>query len=408
MTQAAPRRVAVVGAGIVGACTAAFLQRDGHRVTLIDRLGPGEGCSFGNAGGMSPGSCVPVAMPGMLRQIPRWLTDPLGPLVVRWSYLLPALPFLLRFLRAGRRDRVEEIADGVRALLAPTFDNYAPLARDAGAEHLVHAGSGQMYVWRSEAAFRGDAYGLELRRRRGVDIQVLGRDEIRQHDPALAPIFEKAVLLPQHGHCSDPFRLVRLLAEHVARRGGTILRREVRGIDLASGRVRRVVTDGDPVEADAVVVAAPLGISVPLEAQRGYHVTVADPGVMPRRNVMWADAKFMATPMDMGLRFAGTVEIAGLDAPPDYRRARRLLEMGRIMYPGLKDATATEWMGHRPCTPDTLPVIDRAPGCDGLFLAFGHGHTGLSAASTTGRIVADLVSGRKPPIDLRPYRVGRF
>jgi D-amino-acid dehydrogenase len=123
---------------------------------------------------------------------------------------------------------------------------------------------------------------------------------------------------------------------------------------------------------------------------------------------MWADAKFMATPMDMGLRFAGTVELAGLDAPPDYRRARKLLELGRQMYPGLKVGTVTEWMGHRPCTPDTLPVIDFAPGRNDVVFAFGHGHTGLSAASTTGKLVAEMIAGRRPSIDPAPYRATRF
>ncbi len=411
------RRIVVVGAGIVGVACASYLQRDGHLVTLIDRGAPGEGCSFGNAGGMSPGSCVPVATPGMTRQVPKWLLDPLGPLAIRWSYLLPVLPWLIRFLRAGQPETVQRIADGIRALLAGVFDNYAPLVKAAGAEHLVHSRAGQMYVWRSQAAFDGDRFGLRLRRDRGVAMEELDRHELRQREPALAPIFEKAVVFPEHGHCSDPFRLVQMLAEHFERNGGTILKREVTGFARDGERVTGVRTGSGAIAADTVVIAAgawsarlakQLGTHIPLEAQRGYHVTVADPGVAPRINVMWADAKFMATPMDMGLRFAGTVELAGLDAPPDYRRARKLLELGRQMYPGLKVGTVTEWMGHRPCTPDTLPVIDFAPGRNDVVFAFGHGHTGLSAASTTGKLVAEMIAGRRPSIDPAPYRATRF
>ncbi|MCC7048536.1 MAG: FAD-dependent oxidoreductase [Alphaproteobacteria bacterium] len=411
------QNVTVIGAGIVGISCASYLQRDGHQVTVIDRVPPGEGCSFGNAGGMSPGSCVPVAMPGMAKQIPQWLMDPLGPLSIRWSYLLPALPWLIRFLRAGRREEVERIADGIRALLDGVFPNYAPLLKAAGAEHLVHSRAGQMYVWRTEAAFNGDQYGLKLRRDRGITVEVLDKHELRQREPALAPIFEKGVVFPQHGHCSNPFRLVQTLAEHFQRSGGTILKREVTGFARDGGRVTGVATDAGEVKSDNVVIAAgawsarlakQLGAHVPLEAQRGYHVTVADPGVGPRINVMWADAKFMATPMEMGLRFAGTVELAGLEAAPDYRRARKLLELGKTMYPGLKDAKVTEWMGHRPCTPDTLPVIDFAPGRKDVVFAFGHGHTGLSGASTTGKLVAEMIAGAKPSIDLTPYSATRF
>lgn len=412
------KEITVVGAGIVGICAASYLQREGYSVTVIDRVAPGEGCSFGNAGGMSPGSCVPVAMPGMLKQIPSWLMDPLGPLAIRWSYLLPVLPWLVRFIRAGSdRAEVERIATGIRALMEGVFDHYAPLLKDAGVEHLVYTRSGQMYVWRTKAAFDGDQFGLKIRRDRGVEVQELDAHEIRQHEPALAPIFEKGVVFPQHGHCSNPFGLVQALAEKFQRNGGTILKREVRDFVMQDGRVQGVVTDGGPVKADTVVVAAGawsarlaarLGTSIPLEAQRGYHVTVADPGVAPRINVMWADAKFMATPMDMGVRFAGTVELAGLEAAPDYRRADRLLELGRQMYPGIQDAKVTKWMGHRPCTPDTLPVIDFAPGRQDVVFAFGHGHTGLSAASTTGKLVAELVAGKPTTIAVEPYRATRF
>jgi len=411
------RKVTVVGAGIVGVAAASYLQRDGHDVTLVDRVGPGESCSFGNAGGMSPGSCVPVAMPGMAKQIPQWLMDPLGPLAIRWSYLLPVLPWLVRFLRAGRASEIERIADGIRALLGGVFDNYAPLVKAAGAEHLVHSHTGQMYVWRTKEQFDGDQYGLKLRRDRGITVEVLDRHELRQREPALAPIFERGVVFPQHGHCSNPFRLVQMLAEHFERSGGTILRREVTGFARQGDRVAGVATAAGDVAADTVVIAAgawsarlakQLGAPIPLEAQRGYHVTVADPQVAPRINVMWADAKFMATPMDMGVRFAGTVELAGLDAAPDYRRARKLLELGKTMYPGIRDAKVTEWMGHRPCTPDTLPVIDFAPGRKDVIFAFGHGHTGLSGASTTGKLVAEMVAGRAPSIDLKPYSATRF
>lgn len=410
------RRVTVIGAGIVGMACASYLQRDGREVTVIDRVPPGEGCSRGNAGGLSPGSIVPLSMPGVLPQIPGWLLDPLGPLTLRWRYLPWALPWLLRFVRAGTPRRVEEIATALRALHEHTFECYDPLVKACGAEHLIQR-AGQLYVYQSQSSFDADARGRALRRAHGVEVVDLDANGIRELEPALAPIFKRGAHMPDHGHCSDPFRLVQCLAEHFVRSGGEVLQRDVTGIDLGPDGPRRLRTDAGDIDVDRLVVAAGawshllarrLGSKVPLETQRGYHVTVANAGITPRLNVMWAERKFMATPMVPGLRFAGTVEFAGLDAPPDYRRARALLAHGTEMYPGIDARDVSEWMGHRPSLPDTIPVIGRSPHFKTVFYAFGHGHTGLSGASMTGRVIADLVAGREPPIAVAPFRVDRF
>ncbi len=414
--KSAGRQVTVVGAGIVGMATAAYLQRDGHAVTVVDSRAPGEGCSFGNAGGLSPGALVPLSMPGTLRQVPKWLLDPLGPLAIRWAYLPRVLPWLIRFVKAGRPERVAEVADALRSLLGETFENYEPLIKAAAAEDLIQR-RGQLYVYGSEAAFRKDAGGWALRRDRGVRVEELTREEIRQVEPALAPIFERAVLISEHGHCVDPFGLVQRLAEAFVRDGGTIRRATVSGFEIGPDGPTRLLSEAGAAPLDVLVIAAgawshrlaaKLGSRVPLESQRGYHVTVAAPGVAPRLTTMWAERKFMATPMTPGLRLAGTVEFAGLEAAPDYRRAKVLLEHGREMFEGLQAGEVSEWMGHRPCLPDTLPVIGRSPHFASTYFAFGHGHLGLSGASTTGRAIADLVAGRPPVIPLEPFRIDRF
>ncbi len=413
---ACDRRVTVIGAGIVGMACASYLQRDGRDVVVVDPVPPGESCSFGNAGGISPGAVVPLSMPGMLSQVPKWLLDPMGPLTVRPAYLPRLVPWLVRFQRAGSAQRVERISIALRALHRETFECYDPLVKAAQIEDLIRR-VGQLYVYRSEASYRKDAPALALRRTRGVRFEELDGDQIRQLEPALAPIFERAVFFPDHGHCRNPLRLVQMLAEQFVRAGGTILRRKVTGFEIGPDGPTRLRTDGGDLDVSAVVVAAgawshrlaaQIGSKVPLETQRGYHVTVAEPGVDSGLNVMWADQKFVATPMEMGMRFAGTAEFAGLEAPPDYRRARMLLEQGKQMYPGLNTEQVSEWMGHRPCLPDTLPVIGRSPRFPAVHYAFGHGHTGLTGASMTGRIIADLVAGRAPPIDIAPFRVSRF
>ena len=410
------RQVTVIGAGVIGMCVASYLQRMGHAVTVVDAVKPGTSCSFGNAGALSSGSCVPMAMPGVARQVPKWLLDNKAPLAVNWRYLPRALPWLLRFLAAARPQVAERSADALIALTRPVFDNLMPLVNDAGADSLIHR-RGQLHVYSTKAGFEGDRLGLALRKQRGVAFEVLDAQEIRQFEPALAPIFQKAVLFPEHGHCANPFALVDALAAAFQSKGGKVLERRVLDIDFGADGPRALVTDAGPMPVETLVVAAGawshrlahrLGHKVPLETQRGYHAVLADPSVRPRRNVQWAERRFIATPMEMGLRFAGTVEIAGLDAPPHYSRADALLEQGLAMFPGLVGGAVTKWMGHRPCLPDSVPVIGPSDGVRNIYFAFGHGHLGLTCASTTGRLVAELVTGAKPCIDPAPYRIDRF
>ena len=408
--------VAVIGAGIVGTVCACYLRRENRDVALIDRAGPGEATSFGNAGGIGPSNVMPVAAPGMLRQIPKWLLDPASPLHLRWSYLPRVLPWLIRFLRAGAESEVRRISAALAALNAETFQAYDPLIEEARLRHLFRR-DGLLLVYHAEQGFDDDALGIELRRNLGFEVHIVGAGEIRQLEPSLAPSFECGVYLPDGGLCTDPFGFVRGLAEHFRNSGGTLLRREVRGFETGPTAPRRIHTDGGDLVADRVVIAAgihstdftrQLGYSVPLESHRGYHVTIPDPGVTLRRLVMPADYRFAITPMDMGLRFAGTVELARIGAPPDYERARALIRIGRRVLPDLRADDYSQWMGHRPCLPDSLPVLGASPRHENVYFAFGHGHEGLTGASKTGQVIAEIAGGRPPSIDLTPFRIDRF
>ena len=411
-----PAPVVVVGAGIVGVCIASYLLRDGHDVLLLDPREPGTGCSFGNAGGVAPGSCVPLAMPGVLRKVPGWLADPEGPLHIRLAHLPQALPWLLRFVRSASRARVARAAAALRALHRLTFECYEPLLARAGCGALISR-RGQLLLYESATELEAGGFALDLRRAHGVAVEILNQDELRQLEPGLAPIFPCAVFLPEQGQCANPFRLVQMLARQFIADGGRIERREVRGFELADGAVAALLTDAGRAPASTVVLAAgawsgrlcrQLGHRVPLELERGYHVTVEDPGTTTRIQAMWMRRAFVATPMEMGLRFAGTVELAGLSAPPTERRAAALLRHARRMIPGLRTDRVSTWMGHRPGTPDSIPVIGPSPRLRNVQFAFGHGHTGLIAGAVTGRIVADLVARRAPPIDIAAYRIDRF
>jgi D-amino-acid dehydrogenase len=408
--------VTVIGAGIVGICCASYLQRAGLHVTVIDELPPGEGCSFGNAGIISPRSCVPIAEPGMLWKVPRYLRDPLGPLTVRPRYFPTALPWFLRFLLAGRLSRVRQISAAMQALHASCVDDYRPLLSDAGAPELIRQ-SGSVYISTHEGGATGDTLSNGLREAAGIKSEPIGESEIRQLVPGIAPEFKSGLFFPGTHQSVNSFRLVQVLAENLTRRGGTILRRKVAGFDLAMEGPRALRTaEGDvPVEHLVIAagawshrLAAQLGSRVPLEAERGYHVMLPNPGIMPRLPVYNHDRSFYATPMENGLRFAGTAEFAGVDAAPDYRRAEILLRHAKAMFPGLDTSGASDWMGRRPSLPDNLPVIDRSPRFPRVAYAFGHSHFGLMGAAVTGKLVASLVIGAPPAIDLEPYRITRF
>src|SRR5260221_2352960 len=332
MAAGEKRRIGVIGAGMVGVCTASWLKRDGHSVFLIDPGNPGEGASFGNAGGFNGSSVTPVAMPGVIRNVPKWLRDPLGPLSLRWSYLPSVLPYLVRFIRAGTHEKIHQQARALRALIAPTVPLVMDLAKAAGAEqHLHHRGN--LYVYRTEESLAKDGLGWALRRENGVEVDELNADELRQLEPTLSRDYIRGLYVRENAHTSNPFALVTGLFDHFMRQGGEIVRASALSFRLEGARLTAVQTDIGDLPADAAVVcagayskplAAALGDRVPLETERGYHLVIHDPEVMPRIPVSDGEGKFATTPMEMGLRFAGTVELAGLNAPPDWRRAKIL------------------------------------------------------------------------------------
>jgi D-amino-acid dehydrogenase len=418
--QPAPNgaRVTVIGAGIVGVCSALYLIRQGYRVDMIDPALPGspDQCSYGNAGGICPGSCIPNAMPGLLWNVPHWLMDPEGPLTVRLARLPAALPWLIRFLLSSRTSRVEEISAAMRALNRLTFDCYDPLVKAAGCAELIQK-RGQLFVYESADGPAKSTYSLDLRRRHGVEVDILNADEIRQLEPSLAPIFKSAVFLPEQGQCPNPGRLVERLAAQAIAEGARMIRARVSGFETGPHGVTALMTDQGRHAVEQVVLAAGawsgklarrLGDRIPLESERGYHVMVKSADTGLKIQTISVDRKFVAAPHETGLRLSGTVEIAGLTAAPNPARPDILLKQAHGMFPKL-DVTETEtWMGHRPGTPDSIPVIDRAGRYPNVIYAFGHGHQGLIGGAVTGKLVAELMAGLPATIDLTPFRANRF
>lgn len=415
-TISGSRKVNIIGSGIVGLCCALYLQRDGWEVTIIDKVGPGESCSYGHAGVLSETSALPNAMPGVISKVPKWLLDPEGPLYIRMRYLPHLLPWLLRFIKAGTARESENTVRSLLALNAGTVGKYQNLVNSSQAGSLIRP-SGYLSVYQSESSYKHASGGWELLQRHGAQLRMLTGEELHELEPMLAPSYIRAVMIENQGYVTNPYRLAQVLSEQFSQAGGVFLRREVREARLSAEGNVRLNLDLGYVESGKLVVAAgawshqitaQLGVHVPLETERGYHVTLAHPEVQPSHVIMEAEHKFVATPMEMGIRFAGTAELAGLTASPNYERADILLRLGKRMFPGLSGSEKTEWMGHRPSLPDSRPVIGKCPAAPNVLFAFGHGHRGLIGAPMTGEIIADLMANRQPKIDITPFRPERF
>ena len=408
--------VAVIGSGIVGVSTALWLVRDGHSVTLIDRSGPGEGASFGNGGVLAGCSIVPVTVPGLIRKAPRMLMSPDQPLFLRWAYLPRMVPWLSGYLSNANERDVRRIAAALLPIVRDSLADHRALADGTRAERWI-VPSDYLFIYESRAHFERDAFGWSIRRDAGFEWEELEGEDLHAYDPSFSRRLKFAVRLENHGRISDPARYVKDLAAEAEAGGARILKAQVEAVSLADGAVTGVRADGQTIPCDSMVLAtgawsAPLGrqlgMKIPIESERGYHIDFWSPSVTPRSPVMIADGKFVITPMEGRLRAAGTVEFGGLDAPPS-PEPLGLLERGiAAAIPGFRWSERTEWMGHRPALTDSIPVIGEIPGIKGAFAGFGHHHIGLTGGAKTGRLLAQMISGRTPNIDLTPYSAARF
>jgi glycine/D-amino acid oxidase-like deaminating enzyme len=414
-SNAATKSVVVIGAGIIGMSTALSLLRNGHRVTVVDPRLPGQGASCGNAATIANYHCIPLGTPALLRQLPALMLDADSPLVIRWSYLPRLAPWLARFALACRPQRVAAIARALAALQHRADADYAPLLEMASAEDLV-VRHGCLYLYGSAESYARARPEIELRRQHGLALEEVDAKQIAELEPQLAPIYYRGILFPSAAHLRDPLALVERFASAFVQRGGTLIRQEARSIERDGDHGMVVRTTDGTLAGDYAVVAAgawsrPLarqvGDDIPLDTERGYHVMFPGAQALLSRPVGWAQMGFYMTPLASGLRAAGTVEFAGLDAPLNRERTRFLVRGVRALLPQLSEP-ASEWLGFRPSMPDSLPVIGPSSRNPRVFYAFGHGHLGVTLAGVTGRMVADLVDGRPTVVDASPYQPARF
>ena len=413
----APAPTVVVGAGIIGAAVAFELQRRGRRVVMVDREAPGRGASYGNMASIAVTEFLPSSRPSVWAQIPRWMLDPQGPIRLRPSYLPRLTPWFLRFLAAGRPARVRELEAAGAALCRRVYDDLLPLLAAVGATDMLSE-KGCLSLYADDAELAADREHLDVIRKFGIAHEVLDGKRLRALEPAISNDIRHAVLFPDNRTISDPYVLVLALVRRFQALGGHFRSGSVKGFERAEGRIRAVVLDGGlKVPCETLVVCAGawtgrlahlLDDSIPMETERGYHTQIMQPATSLQHSLIWPARAFMVSPTAGGLRVGGTVEMAGLEAPPDYRRAKVLVDRAKLALPALEARDTTQWMGHRPALPDTVPVIGPSARTRGVYYAAGHGHLGLTYSATTARLVADLVTNVPPPIAMAPYRVDRF
>jgi D-amino-acid dehydrogenase len=406
----------VIGAGVVGLSAALYLQRAGQRVIVIDALPPASAASYGNSGLISCDTAAPIALPGMLGKVPGWLFDRLGPLVIRPSYLPKVLPWLVRWVEASRLSRVFEVSDAMRSLHKEAMNCWRELLGPEHFNDLIRT-VGQVRIWEGGAGSESQTE-LAICARHGIKAETLSEDDIRQLYPEISPNIKSGVLIPNNGYTINPQRLVQTLGNLLVAEGGQVLTERVLKIIPHSGqRGFMLMTNVNNHDVDQVVVATgawslallePFGIKVPLETERGYHAMMPSPNITLKIPVSIKNRGFGLTSMENGMRAAGTVEFAGLTASPDEQRAKNLVTQAKRVFPTLQTGEPKYWLGFRPSTPDSLPVLGPVDHIPGLFLAFGHAHWGMTGGPPTGKLISQMVTGAPLSIDSLPYSYKRF
>ena len=410
------RNVLVIGAGIVGVSTAIWLQRDGHRVTIADKAGAGEATSYGNGGILASCAIVPVTGPGLLRKAPFMLLDSSQPLYMKWRYLPRLAPWLVRYLSHANAKDTKRIAAGMYDIIGDSLADHQALAAGTPAERHVRA-TDYLYLYDSREDFGKEAFSWAIRKAHGFVWRELQSSAMKELFPGLAVNEAFGISLPDHGLITDPGAYVKALAAHFEALGGAMIHGTVEDIAVENGRLAGVRIDGETRAFDAAVVATgawsrplmeKLGIKVPLESERGYHLELWNPSWMPKAPLMMASGKFVVSPMEGRIRCAGIVEFGGLDAPASEAPFRLLEKKFRQAFPHVTWERTERWMGHRPATTDSLPVIGEVATAKGVYAGFGHQHVGLTGGPKTGYLLAQLIGGKTPNMDLAPYSPMRF
>ncbi|MER9376093.1 FAD-binding oxidoreductase [Mesorhizobium sp. M0491] len=416
MNSDVPIDIAIIGGGIIGICAAASLAEAGRRVTVFDRTGICEETSSGNAAAFAFSDVLPLAHKGMIRQLPKWLADPLGPLSIPPAYLPKLLPWLTRFWRAGAPGKYEASLAAQAGMMKLAEAEWMGLLDRSGTRSMLRE-DGSLELYESEAEFQAGLPGWAARERFGIGFRHVEGEELAALQPGLSPRFIKGTFVPGWKTVADPKLLGKAVWAYAQAKGARFELARISQVAADQDGATLTLADGTTRQARQLVVAAgawshllarQLGDRIPLETERGYNTTLPTSAFDVKRMLIFSGHGFVVTPLETGLRVGGAVELGGIERPPNYARSKALLQKAQKFLPGLDPLGGREWMGFRPSLPDSLPAIGGAPGRRSVVYAFGHGHLGLTQAAATGRLIRDLVLGQTPPIDLAPFSPQRF
>ncbi|KQZ54065.1 MULTISPECIES: FAD-binding oxidoreductase [Ensifer] len=415
MKDAVQPDVIVIGAGVVGLSAAIAAQARGLSVTVLDREGPAAGASAGNAGAFAFTDILPLASPGILKKAPKWLLDPLGPLSVPPAYAAQIAPWMFSFWRACSASRVAHSTTAQTAMMDLSKAELEPFLAETGTLPMLRK-EGNLQVYESEAELKASLPGWTARAEHGIEFRHMGAAEMAEIQPGLASRFTHGTFTPGWYSIADPKLYTLALADHFRAKGGVIERAEVTALKPIEGGVE-LTADGKTRRAEQVVlsagafshqVARTLGERIPLETERGYNTTLPQDAFDLRTQITFGGHGFVVTRLSTGIRVGGAVELGGLKLPPNFRRSEAMLKKAQAFLPGFKSEGGVQWMGFRPSLPDSLPAIGRARATGRVVYAFGHGHLGLTQSAGTARLVADLLTGRRPAIDISCFSPQRF
>ena len=408
------KNIAVIGAGIVGICSAYYLKKSGFNVTLIDREDPGTMTSFGHACSFADYANVPVNYPGLIWDIPKMLLRKDGPLAVDFFYILKNLPWALSFLKNCNKEKVDEIASSLTNLLKHSQLSYDEIFKDVDVqEYISHEEN--LYLFDTKKSFEDYEYANVIRQNNRVKVRNLTKDEVKELEPNIADVYYAGQVFTGSRHTTNPLAISTKIFEKFLEIGGIYIKQNVKNLFQNENSIELSLED-KKINFDKVIISAGawsnqianmLGDKFPLDTERGYHILFETNEKLINRPIAWSGSGFYLIQIHNGIRAAGTVEIAGLKKPPNKKRIDMIERQSRKVLPQLGDIKST-WMGRRPTLPDSLPIIGKSKQNNNVIYAFGHQHIGWTLGAVTGKIIDSLSKDQIPNIDITAYSPSRF
>ena len=408
------KNIAVVGAGIVGICSAYFLKKSGFQVTLIDKEKPGTMTSFGHACSFADYANVPVNYPGLLWDIPSMLLRKDGPLAVDFFYIIKNLPWAINFLKNCRKEKVDEIATSLTNLLKHSQLSYDEIFKDVNVKEFI-SHEENLYLFDTKKSFENYEYANIIRKNNNVKVRNLNKDEVKELEPNIADVYYSGQVFTGSRHTTNPLAISNKIFDKFIELGGIYINQHVKNLIQNEKNIELLMED-KKIKFDKIIICAGawsnqianmLGDKFPLDTERGYHILFETNEKLINRPVAWSESGFYLIQIHNGVRAAGTVEIAGLNKSPNKKRLNMIERQSRKVLPQLGKVQST-WMGRRPTLPDSLPIIGKSQKNNNVIYAFGHQHVGWTLGAVTGKIIDSLSRDQIPNIDISAYSPSRF